>query len=153
MIGRFEKFTYAMTEITRCWNKIAGDEMKKYSLKAPFATYLVTLYNHPEGITASKLCELCVKDKAEISRSVALLTERGFAVKDDVTGNGYRALIKLTESGKAAAQQVCSRVNLAVEQAGNGINEAEREVFYHTFGIILKNLNNISQEGLTDESN
>ena len=150
MIGRFEKFTYAMTEITRCWNKIAGDEMKKYGLKAPFATYLVTLYRHPEGLTAVKLCEMCAKDKAEISRSAALLIERGFALREDISGNGYRALIKLTESGRDAAKQVCSRVNLAVEQAGNGISENDREIFYSVFGIILKNLNNISQEGLAE---
>ena len=44
MIARFEKFSYAISELSRCWHKIAADEMKQYDLKGPYAVYFTTLY-------------------------------------------------------------------------------------------------------------
>ena len=29
MVERFERFSYAISEISRCWHKIAGEEMQK----------------------------------------------------------------------------------------------------------------------------
>ena len=34
---RFEKFSLAISEISRCWHKLAGDEMLRYGLKGPHA--------------------------------------------------------------------------------------------------------------------
>ena len=59
MIDRFEKFSLAIAEISRCWHKIAAEELAKYSLKSSHVTYLLTLYRYPEGLTAPRLAELC----------------------------------------------------------------------------------------------
>ncbi|MBQ8526456.1 MAG: winged helix-turn-helix transcriptional regulator [Clostridia bacterium] len=152
MVERFEKFTFALAEISRYWNRIAADEMKKYNLKAPFAVYLITMYRHSEGLTAARLCELCGKDKSEVSRAVSLLTERGLAVREEVNNNSYRALLRLTEEGKKAAAQVCERANLAVEYGGRGISDEHRDILYKSLDTIVSNLYNISKEGLPDES-
>ena len=45
---RFERFSLAIFEISRCWHKLAADEMAKYGLKGPHAMYLVTIRRFPE---------------------------------------------------------------------------------------------------------
>ena len=62
MIHRFARFTLAVSEISRCWHKLAGEELAKYGLKGPHAIYLTAMYRYPEGITVPQLCELCGKD-------------------------------------------------------------------------------------------
>ena len=47
MLHRFERFSLAITEISRYWHQIAGEELGKYGLKASHATYLVTLARFP----------------------------------------------------------------------------------------------------------
>ena len=51
MLDRFERFSFAIAEISRCWRKLASDELAKYGLKSPHATYLTTMYKYPDGPT------------------------------------------------------------------------------------------------------
>ena len=151
MIDRFERFSLNISEISRYWHKIAAEEMEKYNLKGPHSIYLVAIHRYKEGITASQLCELCGKDKADVSRMISILEEKGLVEKE---GANYRGLIKLTSEGKYAATQVCQRASKAVEVAGKGIADQDRETFYNVLELIASNLKKISKEGLPkDESN
>jgi hypothetical protein len=38
-----------------------------------------------------------------------------------------------------------------VEQAGIGLDDSQREVFYHVLGIIAQNLHMISRDGLKEK--
>ena len=148
MIERFEKFSYAIFEISRCWHKIAADELEEYGLKGAYATYLTTLYRHPEGITAARLTELCGRDKADVSRAMAVLESKGLLLRE---GASYRALLKLTEEGCAAAEHVCRRAALVVEKAGRQLTEEQRENFYQALDLIGGSLRQISRDGLPRE--
>ncbi|MBQ6810207.1 MAG: winged helix-turn-helix transcriptional regulator [Firmicutes bacterium] len=148
MIQRFEKFSMAMTEINRYWHKIAADELEKYGLKGPYAVYLIVLMRYPEGITASQLCELSGRNKADVSRAVTDMEQKGLAQR---VGPGYRALIFLTEEGTVAAENIRERAAKAVEHGGCGISDEERDVFYRALDRILANLKTISEEGLPSE--
>lgn len=147
MIDRFERFSFAIFEISRCWHKIAADEMEKYGLKGPHSVYLIAMYRYPEGITATQLCELCGRDKADVSRMMSIMEEKGL-VKREGGQNRYRGLLKLTEAGKAAAEHVRERVRLAVEMGGKGLSDEKRAVLYETIELIASNLREISKEGL-----
>ena len=109
MLERFERFSFAISEISRCWRKLASDELAKYGLKSPHATYLTTMYKYPDGITVPNLCEICGKDKSDASRMIAILEEKGLACKNDVGGSLYRGLWILTDEGRTAG---CRRVCL-----------------------------------------
>lgn len=148
MLERFEKFSLAIAEINRCWHKIAGEELARYSLKSSHVTYLLTLARYPEGLTAPKLAELCDRDKADVSRMVSILEDRGLVTKDGIGSNRYRGCLRLTHEGKTVAEELSRRAELAVEQAGAGLSEQERIVFYAALDTITKNLRRISQEGL-----
>lgn len=151
MLDRFTRFYLAIGEIRRCWHKLAGEEMADYGLNSPHAVYLHTLYQHPEGITAAKLGELCCKNKADVSRMVAILEEKGMLRREAVGENLYRARLCLTSAGIAAAQQVRSRAALAVELAGEGLSDEDRETFYRCLEQITANLQSLSREGLPKE--
>ena len=150
MIDRFERFSFAIFEISKCWHKLAAEEMTKYGLKGPHATYLTTLYRYEEGVTAPQLCELCGKDKSDVSRMVSILEDKGLVTKEVVNQSLYRGLFKLTEEGKNAAEHVCERASLAVEMAGKDLSVEERQAFYAALESIASNLREISKEGLPE---
>ncbi len=148
MVNRFERFSIAITEISRYWHKLAAEELTKYGLKGPHATYLTTMYRHPGGITVPQLCEECGKDKSDASRMIAILEEKGLVKKQVVDGSLYRGLLMLTEEGKAAAKHVCDRASKAVELAGRELTDETRESFYSALESITANLRELCKEGI-----
>lgn len=148
MIDRFERFSLAIFEISRYWHKITTDEMEKYGLKGAHSLYLITLYRYPEGLTATQLCELCGKDKADVSRMMTIMEKKGLIKKEGIYQNLYRGVFRLTETGTAAAEYVCRRASLAVEIAGGDLTDEMRAVLYESLELIAARLRNISKEGL-----
>lgn len=150
MLDRFERFSFAISEISRCWRKLASEELAKYGLKSPHATYLTTLYRYPEGISVPKLCEISGKDKSDASRMIAILEEKGLASKKVVDGSLYRGLWVLTDLGKNAAEQVSLRASKAVELAGKDLTDETRDIFYLALESITANLTTLSKEGIPE---
>ncbi len=150
MVERFERFSLAITEISRSWRRLASEEMEKYGLKGTHATYLTNIYRYENGVTVPQLCELSGKDKSDASRMIAILEEKGFVEKKVVGGSLYRGLLVLTEKGKEAAEQVCKRAGKAVEMAGQDLTEETRAVFYQALESIVKNLKQLDQTGIPD---
>ena len=148
MVDRFERFTFAISEISKYWHNIASAEMEKYGLKGPHAIYLVSMYRYPEGITSAQLCELSGKDKADISRAINLMEKKGLVTRVGVNQNLYRALLKLTETGKDAAEHIRKRASIAVEMAGSGLTDENRKIFYESLEYITLQLQEISEAGL-----
>lgn len=150
MLERFERFSFAISEISRCWRKLASEELAKYGLKSPHATYLTAMYKYTEGITVPKFCEVSGKDKSDASRMIAILEEKGLACKMDVGGSLYRGLWVLTAEGKAAAEQVSMRASKAVELAGKDLDDETREIFYKALASITANLTALSRDGIPE---
>ncbi|MBQ7822307.1 MAG: hypothetical protein IJ391_08510 [Clostridia bacterium] len=144
MITRFEQFTSVISEIYRYVKKLEREEMIKYGLKGAFAEYLVAMNRYTDGITAAKLCEICDRDKAAVSRILCEMELHGLIVRQ----SGYRALVTLTKEGRKAAEFVLDRACIAVAKAGTGLNDEDRKVFYDTLALISSNLQLISKEGI-----
>ena len=151
MISKYELFSASVACLYHDIQKIERVEMAKFGLKGPQAQCLLAMSRYPEGVTAARLCEICEKDKAAISRTVAELEQAGLLIRTERNGVRYRALLTLTEQGKAAAQAVNRRAQLAVEQAGEGLDDAQREVFYRVLALIAGNLHTICKDGLQDK--
>ena len=149
MIDRFERFSAAISDITRCWHKLAAQEMEKYGLKGNHVMYLISMYHHPEGITATQLSELTARDKSDVSRAMTLMEKQGLVTKDDSQGR-YRALLRLTDKGIGAARYIRRRACTGVHFAGQGIDAQRRDEFYETLECIAANLQHITQEGLPE---
>ena len=148
MVDRFKTFSSSIFEITRCWHKLAGEEMAKYDLKGPYAIYLIALDQQEKGLTARQICELCGRDKADVSRAVTDLEQKELVCRN---GDGaYKTRITLTPKGKLAACHVGVRARIAVENAGEGLSDQDRAVFYKALGIITENMHRLSVEGLPE---
>lgn len=152
MIERFERFSLAISEIWRYWHKLTGEEMEKYGLKGTHSVYLITMYRYPEGITAPQICELCGKDKADVSRMMSIMEQKGLVLKEGIHQNLYRGVFKLTEAGRKAAEYVKSRAALAVELAGKNLTEQNRALFYEALESIAGNLKQLSSSGLPESA-
>lgn len=150
MVERFERFSVAIAEISRCWHKLAGEEMKAYGLKGAHATYLVIIRRFPEGITVPELCEQCMKDKSDASRMLAILEEKGLVRKEGPHKGGYGGTIRLTEAGLEAAEHVRRRASRAVEIAGKDLTDAEREAFYKALDSVVSNLRVLTRDGIPE---
>lgn len=151
MLHRYEIFSAAIASMYHDVQRIERVEMANYGLKGPHAQCLLAMSRYPEGLTSVKLCEICDKDKAAVSRTVAELEEAGLLVIEGRNGVRYRAILRLTEAGQNAAQSVCNRAELAVAQAGEGLTDDQREVFYHVLAKISGNLHAICKNGLKEK--
>ena len=149
MESRYELLSASLSSMYHDIQKLERTEMAQYGLKGPHAQCLLAMRKHPDGITAARLCEVCDKDKAAISRTLAELQEAGMVVRENQNGSRYRASLLLTQRGQAAAEAVVEKARLAVELSGKGFGEEEREVFYRVMSIISGNLHRLCKEGLT----
>lgn len=153
MESRYELISGSLASMYHDIQKIERMEMAKYGLKGPHAQCLLAMKRHPEGITAARICEVCEKDKAAVSRILSELEAAGMVVRENRNGSRYRASLLLTQQGKLAAEAVVEKARLAVELAGTGFGEAERETFYRVLAIIAGNLHKLCREGLNRNTN
>ena len=119
MDDRYQVFSTAVSCLYHDIQKIERTEMAKYGMKGPQAQCLLAMSRYPEGITAAALCQIC-----------------------------ERAKLLLTPQGQAAAQTVGEKARLAVEQAGVGLDDQQREIFYEVLALIARNLHNVCKNGI-----
>ena len=150
MIERFEQFVSYISMIHRDIQRIEREEMEKLGLKGAYAQYLVAMHRYPEGITAADLCEVCDKDKAAVSRAVAEMEKHGLLSKLCNHDNQYRALLRLTERGKHAAEYVCRKAISAVQIAAEEIDDETRKIMYRCLRSVSSRVQLICKEGLPD---
>lgn len=149
MTERFETFVLSINQIYRCIQKIKSREMVELGLKGTHVMCLFQLGQHPEGLTAAELAQRSLEDKAAVSRVIARLEELGLVeVPEEGGGRRYRARLRLTEAGRAAAGRMTGVIRQAVQLGGQGLTDDQRETFYHALGVIARNLELIcSMEG------
>lgn len=152
MLTRFEQFSSVISGISRHIQKLERDEMVKYGFKGAFAQYLVVLQRFPEGVSPSRLCELCDKDKAAVSRVLAEMSDKGLVTRGDAGERVYKAPIKLTEAGRRAAEFVSRRAQTAVEAVGSSLTDDDRRVFYTVLDTIFSNLEILAADGIPPET-
>ncbi len=148
MINRYEEFNTSIASLYRYMQKIERAEMARYGLKGTQAQCLLAISRHPEGITASGLCEICEKDKAAISRTLSELEQAGLILRPVEECKRYRIKLTLTERGQHIARQIQGIAEKAVEQADRGLSEENRSTCYESLSLIAKNLRQISRDGV-----
>lgn len=151
MTSKYEFFSATVNCLSRDIQKIEKTEMAKFGLKRHHAQCLLAMKHYSEGITAAELCDLCEKDKAAISRTLSELERNGLIRRVERNGIRYRSRLMLTEEGLTAAEAVSRRAQQAVEQAGAGLEDEKRQIFYQVLALITRNLHSICQNGLKEE--
>ena len=138
MNQRFDAFVTGITVCYKFIQRIKAAEVTDLGLKGAHVMCMFYLKQHPEGLTASQLCSLCAEDKAAISRTVSFLKDRAYIFSDGP--KNYRAIHRLTEAGRAVADQFDALIADWVSAGGSGLNDQERRDFYHGLSLIANNL-------------
>ncbi len=148
MYQRFERFSHCLSEISRNWHKLTGEEMEHYGLKSAHSVYLLALARVPQGLTAPQLCQAAGKDKSDVSRMMKILEKKGLVCKEGGHHNRYGGVFLLTPQGQEIAQHIRARAGQAVEIAGKNLTQEQRETFYYVLETITANLQEMRREGL-----
>ena len=148
MKERFETFTVLIASISRSIRRLKTEETAEFNLKSPHVSCLYYLYKE-ETMTAAELCEVCDEDKAAVSRSLTEMEQRGL-LERDMTAGAYRAKLRLTSTGREAADYVRKKACAAVEAAGQDLSDGDRAVLYTALESIAGQLQTIAKEGLPD---
>jgi DNA-binding MarR family transcriptional regulator len=129
--------------ITRYWNRLANEEMKKYGLRGAYALYLVVIESGEGQITAAKLADLCQRDKADVSRAITAFQEKG--ILEPYGESKYRAALNLTGKGRELASQIRRRASEMIELAGQDLSEEMRENMYQCLDSIALRMREICE--------
>lgn len=141
MRNRFESFAGSVLELNRCLQKIKDLEMKQFGLKGAHAMCLYYLGQHAEGLTATRLTELCREDKSAVSRCLNQLIQRDLvSCRLPENKRSYRTLHYLTNQGRELVSIMNERIEHALTTGGQGLSEEDRNTFYETAERILDNL-------------
>lgn len=138
MIQRFDAFVTGITVCYKYIQRIKSAEVTDMGLKGAHVMCMFHLKQHPEGLTASQLCTLCAEDKAAVSRTVSFLKSEGYVSSEG--SKNYRALLRLTEAGRAVASQFDQLISDWVSSGGSGLTDQERTDFYRGLSLIANNL-------------
>lgn len=109
---------------------------------------LYYLGQHPEGLTATQLTELCKEDKAAVSRCLSQLSDRQLVVCEQPADHkrSYRSRYMLTGQGRSVVNGIQARIKEALSYGGRGLTEERRRDFYGTLAIISENLSDYLTE-------
>ncbi|MBQ8001905.1 MAG: winged helix-turn-helix transcriptional regulator [Clostridia bacterium] len=144
MIQRFEEFTSNISQAYKYIIKIKSHEMTEYGLKASNVTCLFYLGKNGDGLTATELCNLCMEDKAGVSKSLATLKEKGYVIQED-SGKKYKSKYFITSEGKTVFDEISLIIGQVVAKVGEGLTDEERTTFYKALGTIVGNLEKLCE--------
>jgi DNA-binding MarR family transcriptional regulator len=98
------------------------------------------LYSAPDGLTRTKLVNLCDIDKAQVSRIINDLCAKGYVCETDSENLNYRKRLKLSPLGKDITEEINKLVLDLNSFVSDDISVDEIESFYVTFEKISDRL-------------
>lgn len=143
--NRFELFDISVSVICKSIQKIKSEVMQSYGLKSSHVLFMVQLSEREEGLTASELSQAGHMDKAQISRVVSELTDKGFIRRSADSGQKYKYKLILTEAGKNITNELERLIDNALEYVSGSIPKTDLEVFYRTLFTISDNLFSLTE--------
>ena len=136
--NRFEIFSTSIAQLIKSVQYLKSKKMAQYNLKGTTALCLCQILDSDDGLTAGELSVLGEIDKAQVSRCMSDLTERGFVCRQEETGR-YKQKYRLTEKGRAAAEDISAAVLRVQRAVTEDISEQEINAFYNTLYKLCEN--------------
>lgn len=138
---RFELFDVSVSLICKSIQKIKSEKVLPYGLKSSHVLFLVQLNKKEDGLTASELSEAGHVDKAQISRIISELTQKGYVTKKSSRrGQKYNVKLTLTETGKRVTNEINDIIARVLEYVSGSIPRSDLDIFYRTLFTISDNL-------------
>lgn len=145
--ARYRQFSSLIQSISRSIQRLKNLETARFGLKGKQVQAIFSLYNYPEGLSLTELCNLCIEDKGGMSRTLKELTEKDLVFVDETAEKEkrYKKPYKLTEKGADFAKIVADKVGSYAERSGSDLSDEDRAVLYRSLESIAKNLDYFCQ--------
>lgn len=148
---RLEAFMTLIKGASGSITKIKSRGMSCYGLGSTHTACMRRLYDAPDGATRTQLAEACELDKAQITRIVSELSEKGYVTERSGASN-YKRRIVLTEKGQTVTSEINSIVLNVNQFVSQNIPDEDIATFYRVFGEICTRLKLAEElESLSDK--
>lgn len=124
----FEIFPVYIADVLKKMHKMQAESLEDYSLSAIHAPYMTTLAAHAEGLTMAELSKILKLDKANTSRAMNELLDKGFAEKAE--DKKKKSVLRLTESGLAVAAALTERMTAFIGEVLSPLDGFEKRRLY-----------------------
>ena len=138
-IDRFLHFEAMIGSAAKSIQWLKALRMDAFHLSAAHTSCMTALLRAmPTGLTQTELRRSLGMDRAQVSRVLRALRERGYLPPSEASG--YKHRYTLTEAGMAAARQVQAIVAQVHAYVSEGIPREDLLCFYRTFERIALRL-------------
>lgn len=141
--NRFEIFSTSVGQLVKAVTALKSRKMAKYGLKGTGALCLCQILESDSGLTATELCRRGEIDKAQVSRCMNELSEKGLVYLEEQDGRKYKQKYRLTPYGEMVAHDVQKTAELLQSAVRKGISEEELEAFYRTLYKLCDNFDEV----------
>lgn len=100
---------------------------EQYGLSEGRLVVMITLYQHPEGITPSELADHSGVTRATISAMISRMTRDGLAILTAKEGDGRKKKVSLTEKGRTFLEKALPQHYKRAEALTSNLTAQERE--------------------------
>ena len=114
-------------------------KMTEYGLKGSTAQSLCCIANSKDGLNANELSAALKIDKAQVSRCMAELGDKGLVFRDEKEGKQYRQKYRLTEKGLAVAADIAQTSRAVRAQIRAGVSDEALDQFFDVLELLCEN--------------
>ncbi len=128
---RFVMFINRVDAMQKYVRQIRASLGADMNMKGVHTLWVYLLSVHPNGLTCAEIADVCSVDRSLVSREIELLRENGIAEYQEVNGRRmYNSTVRLTEKGRALAEEIEHRALGYQRTVDEGITEEELNTFY-----------------------
>lgn len=138
--NRFDIFSSSVLQVARSVQVLKSRKMAEYDLKGTNVLCLCVICRSEEkGLSATELSRECEIDKAQVSRCMKELIDKGLVYRNDQEGRRYKQKYILTEKGIEVAKDMIRTADRVQAVLRKGISADELERFYKTLQTVCEN--------------
>ena len=123
-----------------------SQKMTEYGLKGSTVQSLCCIARAANGLNANELSDALKIDKAQVSRCMAELGEKGLVFRDEQEGKQYRQKYRLTQKGSEVASDIAQTSRGIREKIRAGVSNEELDRFFTVLEALCENALAISVE-------
>jgi len=139
---KYSNFDFLCLDIKRVLRSIQymkSKKMTEYGLKGSTAQCLCHIAGNATGLNAGEISGQLNIDKAQVSRCMAELAEKGYVFRNEQEGKRYRQKYCLTSEGRVVVEDIIQTSLDIRNRISAGISEQDEQAFYRVLEIMCRN--------------
>ena len=127
------------SKMSKDFNRDYGEFLKPYGLSKIHSFYLLCLHKRPDGIKLKELSEIVGCDKANTSRAIADLQDKGIVCKDTDNDIEKKYMVMLTSEGREIANKFAELVRVNVTNVLSRLSKNEIDTLKSIINKLILN--------------